>query len=1212
MKNRFHYKCVNKVCDISLMGENYKKTRCGLLLIILFLSVNISAISNETISFEGAGWQVFNITIGYSHINDFTFDISGKAYNSSYPSNVTVSFGNDSNVGWSYMPYNSSIAENASLIEFSWSTSPSTAQIDFMSGNVDGTYLARLTNNLFTKSGASSNGNIAIGSADNINAQVLEIITDNSSTHAFLPFISPLAGGYAGLYLTKGGSTYYCNSDHNFSAVVSCNLTLAEALVPEHLARGADIINFSWLEPVSSPSIVSAINSRLQSCGVPCNVSINVSSATAGNITFSEFAVVGPEPPANISIISENSTYYQINISSEANLTSVKYSFGKIPVVNIIPIVANDDEPILTASQRIRYNILIDNLASAWDNLTNYSHPLNFTFYQNPKVISDYSIGENNFLTFSSNAFILAETLDSSPGPNINVILDIHDYFPNEGASNLRSPAISDNVIGKVYMNGFSDSNNKTSQYFYYNEILMNTLLHELAHTFIFYPQSNGSKLFYTDHPASFTNISGFETYNVTKSPTGSEGYYEIYSILNQLRVYIGKADIGNVSPLLSPLDKMLLGILSYHEDENYTFYNANITWESDRYNVSEITPIIYNNTYDIYIVANRDIEFWDVRSDSTKIDMGTSTSFLIPKASQGDSALWVFAGDIGHPDYFKVFNNNAYSTNQTIINSIFSVNLISPYDTLSSYDNSPTFYCRAYGNISNITLYTNIGGWGIGANNLSGGIINYTISNLNPGTYKWNCLAYNGTNNYLFASNYTFTILGSVPHTTLGIPKNALHTRLTNIKFACNASDEMQLTNMSLYGNWSGGWHANETVNVSGTSNSTIFTKVLPEGTYEWNCKSINNLSSSAFASSNRTLIITNLTVTFNSSKWDMSETTNFSNKTVDELRNLSYVRFKNSLGRISFKNNLSILRNLDIKNKINIKSNYIFINSSALPEFDISANLTLFGLNFSNVYVLRDGTNCTSCVIYNYSGGVLNFGVNGFSTYSAGGLPTCSDGVMNGDETGVDCGGSCSACNSGSNNENSGGGGGSGASISPIVEHKDIQVIIPENITRKITNDTIIFIYLENPTNGLNLTGLNLTVSSNITNLSVMLDRYYIKNISAGETQKINLSINGSKGEYEINFSIYIESLNITKVFTMKVNLTKEDYNEAVVKDVKQIDSESRNISWIWIIIGIVALILIFIFAKKGWNNISTKSKDSIAIATNYIMNLEKSPSS
>ena len=51
-----------------------------------------------------------------------------------------------------------------------------------------------------------------------------------------------------------------------------------------------------------------------------------------------------------------------------------------------------------------------------------------------------------------------------------------------------------------------------------------------------------------------------------------------------------------------------------------------------------------------------------------------------------------------------------------------------------------------------------------------------------------------------------------------------------------------------------------------------------------------------------------------------------------------------------------------------------------------------------------------------------------------------SCSDSVQNGDETGTDCGGSCSACSSSSSSSSSssGGGGGGGAAIATVTEIK------------------------------------------------------------------------------------------------------------------------------------------------------------------------------
>lgn len=734
-----------------------------LLIITFFFVLNSSALENQEILFSSPGSQTFELQIPYSSINGLNFNITGSLYSSSYPSNITLDFNNDSIPDWSYLPYNSLTPLNDSVIEFAWTLdNPSSAQIDFISEDIDGTYLARLTNNLFIKSGLTNFANIVIGTADSFEAQIIQIITNTSTTHAFLPAVSPLGGHYAGFYLTQGGSTYYCNSDHSFSSA-DCNLTYQEAITPEHLARQANETNFSYSEPVESPIITRAINEKLSTCEIPCNITINVTSKTPGNITISAIQIIGPEPPANISI-TENSTHYQVTISPEASLTGVEYAYGKIPTVNIIPLVASDDNTILTQNQSTRYNILIQNLSQAWDNLTNYSHPLNFTFYQNPKPIPSYQTSENSSSQFFFKATSYAESIisNSSQTPQINIIVDIHDYFPNQDPSNSIYGMEDDNIIGEIYLNGFSDSNSITSTYDNYEEILLNIILHELAHTFIRYPQ-NDNTIFYSDHPASYTNSSYFETYNTSNSPTSKEGYMEIYSILNQARPYVIRENIAGNSPTLSPLDKMLLGTKSYHEEDNYTFYETNLTWNSSQFELSTITSIPNASTYDLYTVANRDILFWDIRENSSKTNVGIQTSFSISKATQNKSALWVYAYDAGHTDYFKVFNNNAISTSQTLENEAFLVELTSPEDETETQINQTNFICQAYTSISNITLYTNITGWNSNITNNSGRTINQTITQIPTGSYIWNCYACNTTGTCKFAeSNYTLTITDS------------------------------------------------------------------------------------------------------------------------------------------------------------------------------------------------------------------------------------------------------------------------------------------------------------------------------------------------------------------------------------------------------------------------------------------------------------------
>jgi pectate lyase len=265
----------------------------------------------------------------------------------------------------------------------------------------------------------------------------------------------------------------------------------------------------------------------------------------------------------------------------------------------------------------------------------------------------------------------------------------------------------------------------------------------------------------------------------------------------------------------------------------------------------------------------------------------------------------------------------------------------------------------------------------------------------------------YTNIEEYLFYLG-EYTTSDVYPTTTLNSPQNSnIMTNMT-ITFNCSATDDNKLQNVTLYGNWSS-WHANETKSFIGISNSTTFTKVLSAGNYKWNCLACDNVSQCDFGNSNYTFVISDgsVVVSWNSSLWNMSETTNFSSV---NLSNFSSV-FRNSFGKIRFLENISIARSLDLSGVI-VGNRFVYLNSSSLPEFNVSANLSIFNLSFVNPYVLRDGVNCTSCSGLNYLNGTLNFSVVGFSNYSASESPTCLDGVQNGGETGVDCGGVCSAC--------------------------------------------------------------------------------------------------------------------------------------------------------------------------------------------------------
>ena len=99
-----------------------------------------------------------------------------------------------------------------------------------------------------------------------------------------------------------------------------------------------------------------------------------------------------------------------------------------------------------------------------------------------------------------------------------------------------------------------------------------------------------------------------------------------------------------------------------------------------------------------------------------------------------------------------------------------------------------------------------------------------------------------------------------SAPTTTLETPADNNYSSTQEITFNCSAVDSdgiNGLKNITLYGNWSGGWHANETKSLTGTSDSETFDVNISDGIYLWNCFAYDDGDLSDWADANRTLTI-------------------------------------------------------------------------------------------------------------------------------------------------------------------------------------------------------------------------------------------------------------------------------------------------------------------------------------------------------------------
>ncbi|MBI2084899.1 MAG: proprotein convertase P-domain-containing protein [Candidatus Aenigmarchaeota archaeon] len=79
-------------------------------------------------------------------------------------------------------------------------------------------------------------------------------------------------------------------------------------------------------------------------------------------------------------------------------------------------------------------------------------------------------------------------------------------------------------------------------------------------------------------------------------------------------------------------------------------------------------------------------------------------------------------------------------------------------------------------------------------------------------------------------------------------------------------------------------------------------------------------------------------------------------------------------------------------------------------------------------------------------------------FSIYGVFVMPTCSDGIQNQDESGADCGGTCSACASSAPHISGGGGGGGGSSITTTTTTTTSTTTTAATVSVKKNNETAI----------------------------------------------------------------------------------------------------------------------------------------------------------
>lgn len=437
-------------------------------------------------------------------------------------------------------------------------------------------------------------------------------------------------------------------------------------------------------------------------------------------------------------------------------------------------------------------------------------------------------------------------------------------------------------------------------------------------------------------------------------------------------------------------------------------------------------------------LVINRNNFIVNVSSNSVNIKNITirlyNSTYLLNSTTGVLSSLLVNFTNLVSGIYY--FNATAY----TIFNNVnFSETRNVTIDTIypTYFNISTNGELKRYTNFTaNISFSDNHGlnvGWF--ESNYTGNLTNYSLSllglnqnvslsfnittNLKSFSYRWN---FNDSAGNINSTTWQTILVVNSPPISLGIANQSwvMNSNLTlNLSeyFTDIDGDELNYTNTSV---------ANLSIFINQITKIVILT---PDA--GWNGTSyirfIANDSGNITYSNNITLeifkpvIVVNLSL-FSNLTTNFSALTNFINIPVI-FDNLNY-------GRINF-SSVSLNNNsINIDDNVNISFNRIEINSSALGFFNTSAVLTLLNLTWNLPMIQRDGVNCTTCSLLNYTNGTLIFNVTGFSTYRTIENPFCGDGSCNNGESCSSCSGDCGTCPPSSGGGSPGGGGG----ITPV----------------------------------------------------------------------------------------------------------------------------------------------------------------------------------
>jgi hypothetical protein len=217
---------------------------------------------------------------------------------------------------------------------------------------------------------------------------------------------------------------------------------------------------------------------------------------------------------------------------------------------------------------------------------------------------------------------------------------------------------------------------------------------------------------------------------------------------------------------------------------------------------------------------------------------------------------------------------------------------------------------------------------------------------------------------------NFTTLTDGIAPTVTLVAPQNNSGSTNTTIEFTYTASDNIGISNCSLYFNNT--LQQTEYGQIGG--NFTVIN--LAPSTYNWSVTCIDSSNSHNSATTSRRLVSVVQALNY-------SGVTDLTNA---DIRNVSNFSIQTSQGNITFSQPVNLSGGANLDAHIIIGNGSIEVNSSVLSMLNVSARLRMFGLSYEfTPEIERDGVLCNDCSDLTYSSSTFSFNVTGFSNYTS-----------------------------------------------------------------------------------------------------------------------------------------------------------------------------------------------------------------------------------